>query len=186
MAKKIAIFFLLFLLVIFQISALPNFFPEGSTPNILLALLIFWTARKGMEKTWKLAILGGLMSDLFLFVPVGVNILSFFAAIIIVNYLAKRFLVAHQTWRFAILIIFAAIGALANEIVLILVAKILFIFQKTATDILPLIDWALARKIINNIIIFVILYWPLKKIEFIFNLYGSRTDLRACSKSHGR
>lgn len=176
MAQKIAIFFLLFLLVIFQISVLPNFFPENSTPNILLVLLIFWTTFKGIEKTWKLAILGGLISDLFLFVPAGVNILSFFITIIIVNYLAKRFLVTHKAWRFAILIILVAGGVLANEIVLMLVAKILFIFQKTAINIPKMIDQALAYKIINSIIIFAILYWPLKKIEAIFNLYGSRTD----------
>lgn len=179
MTQKIAIFLLLFFLAIFQVAALPNFFPENYIPNILLVLLIFWTARKGIEKTWKVAILGGLITDLFLSVPVGANIFSFFIAIILVNYLARRFLVTHQAWRFAILIILVASGALANEIVLALVSKTLLIFQKTAMNIPPLADWALAHKIINSIIIFVILYWPLKKIEAIFNLYGSRTDLKS-------
>lgn len=179
MVQKTALFFLLFLLVVFQISALPNFFPENSAPNVLLLFLIFWTARKGMEKTWKLAILGGLISDLFLSVPAGVNIISFFAAIVVVNYLAKRFLVSHQAWRFAILIIIVGIGVLANEIILMLIAKILFIFQKTSVNIPTLFNWTLARKIINSLIVFAVLYWPLKKIEAIFNLYGSRTDSKS-------
>ncbi|MFA4817551.1 MAG: rod shape-determining protein MreD [Parcubacteria group bacterium] len=176
MAQKLAIFFLLFLLVVFQISVLPGIFPENSAPNILLVMLVFWTARKGMEKTWKLAILGGLLSDLFLFVPAGVNVFSFFAAIMAVNYLAKRFLVTHQAWRFAILFVLVAAGTVTNELALMLVAKILFIFQKISINIQPFVDWALAYKIINSLIIFAILYWPFKKIEAIFNLYGSRTD----------
>ncbi len=179
MTQKIAIFLLLFLLAIFQISVLPNFFPENSTPNILLVLLIFWTARKGMEKTWKLAILGGLISDLFLFIPVGVNIFSFFVVITLINYLAKRFLVTHQAWRVAILFVLVALGTLTNELVLALVAKTFFIFQKAAINIPPLIDWALAYKIINSLIIFMILYWPFKKIEAVFNLYGSRTNSKS-------
>jgi len=176
MAQKIAIFFLLLLLVVFQISVLPGIFPQNSAPSILLVLLIFWTARKGVEKTWKLAILGGLLSDLFLFVPVGVNIFSFFVSIIIVNYLARRFLVTHQAWRVAILFVLVAVGTATNELALALVAKIIFLFQKTSINTQPFIDWALAYKIINSLIIFAILYWPFKKIEAIFNLYGSRTD----------
>lgn len=176
MTQKITILFLLLLLVIFQISVLPNFFPENSIPNILLVMLVFWTAFKGIEKTWKSAMLGGLVSDLFLFVPVGTNILSFLVAIILVNYLARRFLVTPRAWRFAILIILVASGVLVNEIVLTLVAKILIAFQKTAKNIPMLINWSLAHKIINSVIIFMVLYWPIKKIEAILNLYGSRTD----------
>jgi rod shape-determining protein MreD len=176
MAQKIAIFFLLLLLVVVQISVLPNIFAKNSVPNILLIMLIFWTARKGIEKTWKLAILGGLLSDLILFVPVGLNVFSFFIAIILINYLAKRFLATHQAWRFAILAVFVAVGTLGHEIVLMLIAEVLSIFQKTAKNIPLNLDWSLARTILNSMIIFVIIYWPLKKIESILNLYGSRTD----------
>lgn len=176
MAKKIAIFFLLFLLVVFQISVLSNIFAENSVPNLLLVMLIFWTARKGAEKTWKLAIPGGFMSDLFSFAPVGTNIFSFLITIIIVNYLAKRFLVAHQTWRFAILAALVACGVLANELILAMIAEIPAVFQKTAVNIPPLAVWAVAHKIINSLIVFAVLFWPLKKIEAVFNLYGSRTD----------
>lgn len=176
MAQKIAIFFLLLTLVVLQVSVLPNIFSQNSIPNILLVMLIFWTSRKGIEKTWKLAILGGLISDLILFTPVGMNIFSFLVAIILVNYLAKRFLVTHQTWRFAILIALMAVGVLAHEIILILIVNLLSIFQKTGEYIPSIIDWSLAHATINSMIIFVFLYWPLKKIEAVLNLYGSRTD----------
>jgi rod shape-determining protein MreD len=176
MAQKIAIFFLLLFLVIFQISVLPNIFAKNSIPNILLVMLIFWTARKGIEKTWKLAILGGLLSDLILFVPVGLNVFSFLLTLIAVDYLAKRFLVTHQTWRFAILAALVAVGALSHEIILMLVMKALDIFQETAKNISVSIDWPLAQTTANSTIVFVVLYWPLKKIEAILNLYGSRTD----------
>lgn len=177
MAQKLAIFPLLFLLVVFQVSFLPGIFPQNSAPSILLVMLVFWTARKGIEKTWKLAILGGLLSDLFLFVPVGVNIFSFLVVIILVNYLAKRFFVTHQTWRIAILFVLIAAGALANELALALIAKILFVFQKISISIQPFIEWKiLAYKIINSLVVFAVLYWPFKKTEAIFNLYGSRTD----------
>lgn len=176
MAKKLAIFFLLLLLVVVQISILPNIFARNSIPNILLVMLIFWTARKGIEKTWKLAILGGLISDLFLFVPVGLNIFSFFVTIMLVNYLAKRFLTTHLAWRFAILAMLVAVGTMSNEVILALIAKTLIILQKTAKNIPSSIDASLAYIMANSIIVFAILYWPLKKIEAVFNLYGSRTD----------
>lgn len=179
MAKKVAIFFLLFLLVIFQVSVLSNFFPENSIPNILLILLIFWTARKGLEKTWKLAILGGVLSDLLLFSPIGTSVFSFFIAIFAVNYLAKRFLVTHQTWRFAILVVLVFVGIFLNELAAYILVKLFFIFHKTAASAQLFFDSALALKIFYSIIIFALLYRPVKKIEAFFNLYGSRTDSKS-------
>jgi rod shape-determining protein MreD len=176
MAKKLAIFFLLFLLVIVQVSFLPNIFAQNSIPNILLVMLIFWTARKGIKKTWKLAILGGLIMDLFLFSPVGLSSFSFLATMILVNYLAKRFLVTHLAWRFAILAVLMAIGTLSNEIILVIIAKTLGIIQENTRNIPASLDASLFYTMASSVVVFTIFYWPLKKIEAVFNLYGSRTN----------
>lgn len=178
MAKKIIIGIIVFIFIIFQISGFSGFFSGRTTPNLILIFLIFWTARKGVGKTWKLAILGGLFFDLFLFVPVGMNIFSFILTVFVTDYLSRRFLITHQAWYFFILVALIAVGTLVNEAAFLGLTKIFIILGKINRGPFQFFEAMLAYKIIYNISLFIILYWPFKKMEAFFNLYGSRAELK--------
>jgi len=182
MAQKIIIAIIIFLLVIIQISFLPNFFLSRATPNLILVILIYLTARKGMEQTLKLAIFGGIALDLMSFTPIGADVFSFMAAVLAVDYLAKRFLVTHQGWRFLIFVALIAAGTIINEIFFLFFIKTFFVLKKINNGAAMPFDAAFAYNIIYNIFLFIMLYWPFKKAEKILNLYAGRAELKTYAR----
>lgn len=178
MIKKITIAAAIMLLIAIQISILPNFFPARAVPDVALVLLILWTTRRGLEKVWKLAVLTGIFLDLLSFLPVGMNVFSLIVTLFAVDYLARRFLVSQRTWRFFILVLISVFGTILNEILLLLLFSSVFWAEKISANALSFWDASMAHKIIYNILLLVILYWPLKKLEDILNLYGARAELK--------
>lgn len=178
MGQKITILIIIFILVIVQISVLVNFFPERAIPNLVLVLLIFWTARRGIEKTWKLAVLAGLIFDFLAFSPIGANAVSFLLTAFAAGYLGRRFLVTHQTWRFLILSLIMAAGTLVNAFSFWLILELFLAVARINAGAPAFWNGALALQAGYNILLFALLYWPLKKIEKLFNLYGARAELK--------
>jgi rod shape-determining protein MreD len=182
MVQKAIISIIIFFLAIAQVSFLPNLFPEKEMPNLMLILLIFWTARKGIEKMWVPAILGGLFLDILSFFIIGTNLFVFVCVMLIINYLARSFLVTHQTWRFFILIIIVVIGTFLGEFILLFSAKTVFVLETINNGTFPFFDTALAGRTAYSVLLFIILYWPLKKLETVINLYGLRINLKSNAK----
>lgn len=158
MLKKIFILLFFLMLVVLQTSLFPRFFPNQSFPSIALIVVIFWSAHAGFDKTWQLAALGGFLTDVFYFFPIGANILSFSVAAFIASFLAKRFLVTQTAWKFLVFAIISSIGIFFNEIAGVLLAhiKIGVIFPDTSS----IIFW----KSFYGLILGFVLYWPIKKI----------------------
>jgi len=161
MAKKISIFFVLFILVILQVSFLPNFFDSRIIPDPALIVLIFFTTRKGFGEIWLKAVTAGLILDFFSFYPLGVNVIALLLAVLVTGFLTRRFSSAHSFWKLFILILLIIIGTLINDFTVAILIKLF----KNSYDFLSIFSWDIGLKMLNNTIVFVIIYWPLKKYE---------------------
>lgn len=172
MPKKISIFIILFLLVILQVSFLPNFFDSRVVPDLALIVLIFFTTRKGFGEIWLKAAVAGLILDFFSFYPLGVNIIALLAVVLITSFLTRRFLAAHSIGRLLILIFLVIIGTLINDLMVAILTKLF----KNNYEFLAVFNWDMGLKILNNIIVFILIYWPLKKYENI-KLFFEQKDI---------
>lgn len=174
MAKKITTFAFLLLAIILQASFLPNFFSAETAPDLILIILIFLTARKGFGEVWLMSITAGIILDFFSFYPVGINVIAFLSAILVVSFLARRFLVAHSVWKFATLIFLVIVGSIVNDLAVAVLVKLFLNTRET----LAIFNWDIALKILNNILIFCIIYWPLKKYDSLKNYLAPRDILK--------
>jgi rod shape-determining protein MreD len=169
MAKKIIIFMFLFLLVILQVSVLSIFFNSRRIPDLVLVVLIFFTMRRGFGEVWKMAVVAGLLVDLFSFFPVGVDIFSFTLVALVTNFLVRRFFVTHPTWKFFILFALIFIGTVVNDVTVSILMKVFLSAEKIENTGFPIFSADLWLKILDNLLLLVLIYWPLKKIEGLRN-----------------
>lgn len=164
--------FILFLLVILQVSFLPNFFDSRIIPDLALIVLIFFTTRKGFGEIWLKAVTAGLILDFFSFYPLGVNVIALLLVVLITSFLTSRFLAAHSIGRLLILILLIIIGTLINDFMVAILTKLF----KNSYDFLSIFSWDIGLKILSNILIVAIIYWPLKKYENI-KLFFEQKDI---------
>lgn len=173
MLQKFIIFIIILTAVLFQVSVLPNFFSPGTVPELAMILIIIWTVNNGYERTIWRAITAGLLLDLFYFWPIGVNI---FAAVIIsyaTDYLSDRFVIVQKTWKFLFLVAAVAGATIVNAAWGNIIG---LIFKMSGREpgflIARFWDARLLIKIIIDIIILFIVYWPIRKLENFLSLYG--------------
>lgn len=163
MYKNILIFFIIFLAVMLQVSFFTNLIPLGVFPDIALIIILFWSIRVGFDETWKWAILAGVMVDLAFFWPVGASVFSFVFAAYIVNSLAKRFLVTQTVFRFLVLSAFIILGTIFNSLLVVLAVK--FARREALDFSLLFFNADIFLKMFYNLVIFSLIYVPLKKLE---------------------
>jgi len=178
MSKKISILIFFFLLVIMQVSLLPNFFAAQRIPDLVLIVLIFFSTRRGFSEVWGMALMAGILMDIFSFSPLGVNILSFLLVVLVASFLAQRFLVAYSTWKFITLIFLVIVGTAINDFAIVILMKIFSSLKNIGGSSFPFFASDLGFKILNNSLIFIVIYWPLKKFENLKNVYGQKLTLR--------
>ncbi|MDO8241021.1 MAG: rod shape-determining protein MreD [Candidatus Moranbacteria bacterium] len=162
--QNIFVGIIIFFGVILQTSFLPNFFPTGLIPDVVLVMIIIWTAKADFNAIWVRAIFAGLMFDLLSFWPIGINIFSFVAVAFATNSLCKRFLVPQSVRRFLIIGIAVVVGTMINQLIVAIGINL----QNFSWNNLEIFNQALILKPICNLIILAILYWPLEKIEEVF------------------
>ena len=176
--QKIFISILIFFSVMLQAAFLPNFFPTGVVPNILLVIVVFYTFSLGFNSIWKAVFGVGIFLDLISFSLVGMNALALILVAFISSILTRRFLILHSNWKFIIIIILVTVGTAVNELVPALVTEALFFLKIGISGYFNLSFHSLWLKIIYNIIIFMLLYWPFKKIEKAVRLYGNQVNIQ--------
>lgn len=174
MVKKILTFAVLFLLVILQVSFLPNFFDSRFIPDLVLIVLIFFTTRKGFGEIWLKAIAAGLILDFFSFYPAGTNAAAFLLVVLATSFLTRRFLAAHSFGRLFILMSLIIIGTLINDFTVSILAKL----ARSNYEISAVFSRDAGLKILNNILVFIIIYWPLKKYENLKNFFEQKDILK--------
>lgn len=168
MFPKIATFLLTFFAGVLQFSVLPNFFPTGAVPEITLLLIIFWTAQDGFEKTWPKAVFAGIITDLFHFFPIGVSVMAFSAVSYGVSFLSKRFLISRKNLGFFVMLVFVVAGSLLNSLILGIFLKTYRIFNFEDINFLM-------QKTLFNVLLFVIIYWPLESLEKFLSFYDKKS-----------
>ncbi len=168
---------IIFLSVVLQASFLPNIFPVNFVPDITLIFIIIWTARIDFNSVLKWAILGGLMMDLASFHPVGISIFSFVAVAFVVNSLSKRFLVPHFGWKFAVLVVIVFLATIINQIITGFLVKI-FAEGNVRESVHSIFDNRLLWKPFYNLLMFAIIYWPIRRLEKMFSSQGQRIIIK--------
>lgn len=172
--KNIFIGGILFLSVITQVSFFSNFFPAGVAPDIALLVIIIWTTRSDFHIVLKWAIVGGLFLDLISFWPVGTSIFSFVLAAFVTNSLGKRFLTAQFAWKFLIFSVIIAIVTVLNYMTVLALSSISSGLGNLVGGLEFLVRKEMLLKILYNLLIFSVIYWPLGKIDKVFAYYNKK------------
>ena len=174
MPLKSFIFLVVLLAVIFQVSVMPIFFPSGAIPDLIIILLVFFTAEVGFERVWKWAIFFGLMTDIVFFALPGTNAISFLIIAYVTELAAKRFLAGQKIWKSLILALAAGAGLIVSDIINIVLAGSAGYFYEIAyrADF----SWSIvAKSALYTFILSAIIYWPFKKIK---NMIIFRRELK--------
>lgn len=178
MVKNIFIGGILFFAAIMQVSLFSNFFPMSLAPDMAMLVIIIWTIKSDFNIVLKWAILGGFFSDMLLFWPVGTSIFSFVAVAFITNSLGKRFLVSQVAWKYLIFALIVAVATLLNYIVVLTSIKILTNQEIISRGIFSYMELLFRKemllKILHNLIMFAMIYWPLGKINKVFAYYNKK------------
>ncbi|MCX6763860.1 MAG: rod shape-determining protein MreD [Candidatus Moranbacteria bacterium] len=166
MGKFLQILLVVFLALILQVSLLPNIFPAGFAPNLLLVAIIFLSARTGFEKMWPWALTAGLLSDFFFFLPIGISTASFLAVAFIVGFLTKWLAIIHESLKFLVLAILMIAGTVINSWLVSIFSKI-FLYHEPLHSLLffSILDPAMWKIIAGNLFLFAVIYTLLKKFE---------------------
>jgi rod shape-determining protein MreD len=157
-----------------QVSVMPNFFSSGSSPDLLIILLIFFTAETSFSAIWKWAIFGGLATDIIFFTLPGTNAVSFLAIAYATEALAKRFLAGQRIWKIFILALVASCSLFFDNALTFLLAKTINYFYDTNYHEYFSFG-ASFRNAFMNFILAIILYWPFRKMK---NLIFSRQEIK--------
>lgn len=178
MMRNILISLIFFWSIVAQISFLPNFFPNGIVPNIALVIIVIWVVKTNFNAVFKWAIIVGIMMDIMLFYPIGVNVLVFVLVIFIINSLSKRFLSSHNTTNIFTVSAMIAIGTTVDYAGIFFLNKLIVFFGKEYTYSQHFFDQNILLKLLNNIIIFLVCYQPFKKISKIFTNQSDKLIIR--------
>lgn len=164
---------IIILLSVSQVSILPQFFPVGIVPNLVLILVVYWTIREGFSENWQRIVLAGFFLDLVYGWAIGINILSLSVISFAVGYLVKRFSAPQKGWKFIMAIGLVIFGALVNDAIIALLIKMIGWFKNMPLE--SSMIYPLSIKIIWNALLtavcFVFLYWPIERMEIFFNSY---------------
>ena len=177
MFQKIIFYAFIFLMIVFQVFFLSHFFPNSTAPSLIILMIIFWTIKVGFEKTLKVAIFSGILLDIFYFWPIGVNVISLVVVSFLTGYLAKRFLVADFFSRVFWVIIIISIATVANDFIGFAIFEMISFFKKI-NNIESLFTFLIWKEILVNIILFAIIYWPIKKLTSFLSLYSRKGELK--------
>lgn len=155
-----------------QVGGMVNFFPNWAVPDILLVLVVIWTAKDGFEKTLPRTIVAGIILDLITYVPLGENVVSLAMVSFLVGFSARRFLVSQQAWKLLFLITIVLFATIASQVInFILLSIVTLAEKKELVGMAMLFDPKVIYKILANIIVLFVVYWPIKKAEQFLAMY---------------
>jgi rod shape-determining protein MreD len=157
----------------FQVSFLPHFFPSGSVPDFLLILIIFWVVRLDFSRTFFWVIISGVVLDAISLSPLGLHVLAFVSVAFLVDYLAKKIIVVQENRHFFVLLGLLILGTFLNDWILIGFNK-LIVVDNFVYGLGLFFGRELFLKVLYNLIIFSLVYWPLVKLDDFFSFYSPR------------
>lgn len=178
MLQKLIIFILLFLAVIAEISLLPHFFGQNKAPQLILVMIVFWSARRAINLGWVLFF--SMILDLMTFERPGFSAISFILISYGVGFLAKRFFVSQKSRVFFSVAFFVVISTIFHYMYLNFFGNVIEqLFDKEMIFSLDFFEIPGLLAIIgSNLAIFSLIYWPLKKMKNIFPIEEMKLSLR--------
>lgn len=159
--KRLLMFLLIFLGVIFQTTLLSFFNIRGVTPNIVILLLIIFSLNSDFLTSIALGIFAGILTDFLMLNTIGINILSYFIIVYICNFLRHEMDLDKK-------IVYVATVIVAT---LIYHGITLFIMFFLGYDVSNL--YYIAEKIIIQSIMNLLLFFCINKfVIFIFRVFN--------------
>lgn len=159
------VLFIIFVFSLGQVSLSGGFFSSGTFPDLLLVLVIFWVAYFGRERKTFWIIAAGFFLDLAMGGIIGKNIFLLVFISYMVSYFHGKLLLYGEAGKFFLTMAFIVGGTIANEVVGRMI--ILFI-SKNAYDFTLLAGGEIFLKIFFNLAFFMLIYFPIIKLEKTF------------------
>jgi rod shape-determining protein MreD len=180
MFRKVILFLILIILAAAQISFFPHFFYRNISPDILLLVIVIWSARNGFEKIWIWAIISGLVLDALLLDAPGANALSFLLAAYLSGFLVRRYLTSQRTPAFFMALGLSVFGVIINYLILsLLIVLPAYFFKSSSFQIEPGFFFGnLGLKIVYNLILFLFVYSLARKMEFFLKPSSEKIFLK--------
>lgn len=169
MYQKILTSGLIFVAAVAEVSLFPALFFGHVQPDIVLILIIIWSSRKSFEGFWIWAIVAGLILDVVTLERIGVNAASFAIISFGINFLSKRFFIGQRRYAFFGVAILVLVGSIINYAAGTGLRIMIGELSSNAFNLRTLFF-----KIIDNLIILGIIYWPVVSSRRIFPIEEQR------------
>jgi rod shape-determining protein MreD len=134
---------------------------------------LFWVVKLDFPRTFLWIILSGLILDASYLAPLGLNAVAFITVAFVADYLAKRIVIAHGNRQFFILLGLIVLGTFLNDWILAGLGGMIMT-GKAIYDFELFFGWNLFLKVLYNLLVFSLIYWPLRKLGNFFSFYSSR------------
>lgn len=180
MFQNVKIFLIFFLAAILQISFLPNLFFNNSAPDLVLIIIIIWSFKLNFNNLWIWIVVISFVLDIMNLERVGTNGIIFLVISVMVDFLANRFFVTQRNRVFFVLGIFVIGGTLINYISLNFIVNLSnHFFNQANYSFLKIFKMSdLIFKIINNLMVFILIYWPITQFKIIFPVKENKLIVR--------
>ncbi len=167
------IFLVIFIFSLGQASLAGGIFPAGTFPDLLLVLSIFWVAYFGRERKIGWILAAGFFLDLAMGETIGKNIFLLALNAYIASYFSGKLLLSGEAGKFFLTLVFIAVGTLINEI---LGNMLTLLVADAGFQPALLAGKEVFLKIFFNLAFFVLIYFPVLKLEKAF--FAQKEDIK--------
>ncbi len=172
MLRNIFIFIAIFVVAALQTSFLPRFFSSENIPDLLLIIVIFAAMRVDFFKILIWIVLSGIILDMSYFAPLGLNVFVFVLVAFVSSFLSRKILVTHGIWKFLTIFGIIIIGTILNDWILAIFGVIIS-KSNLHYNVSLFLGKDIFLKLLFNLIIFSLIYWPLTKFTKYLDSYCS-------------
>jgi rod shape-determining protein MreD len=165
MIYNLIILCIIFIFSLGQVSLSGGIFPPGTFPDLLLVLVIFWAAYFGRERKMVWILLAGFFLDLATGGTIGKNIFLLAFAAYLTSYISSKLLLSGKSGKFFLTAAFIAAGTLINEI---LGRTLAILIAHEDFKAALFIDGGIFLKIFFNLVFFLLIYFPVIRLEKTF------------------
>lgn len=174
MEKKTIRFIIILFAVLLQISVLSVIFPKYQVPSMVVALVIAWTIHVGFAGILPWIMTLGIMLDIASFQPLGTSVALLVLISYFVSFFSRRFLVEHRIWGSVTALFFIIVSTFFYYSAGMVIAGFSNFFSGE-----PLLFWkTLLVQITANVALFLIIYFPLKKMEEFIFFYDQQVKIK--------
>ena len=164
---------LIFLASVTKISLAPALFPAHVVPDVLLILVIIWSARKTFESFWPWALASGIILDFVSLERIGVNTISFLIISFLVDFLSRRFFINQRKSMFFWVAALVFLGIITNYLLL---SGMYFFIGNLNPGVFNL--RSMLFELLNDMLVFAFIFWPVNSSKIIFPIEESRLVIR--------